>query len=96
MRAFFGTTPMMLSKLWFSIITTTMCSIWGIVGVPSGRLGSGSVPGPFTFRPLTTGRAHAGRPGLSAAAMPMLAPAADLIAVRRVIRTLSCMTRETS
>ena len=41
-----GSIPMMLSKDWFSIISTTMCSICGIVAVPSGRLGNGSAPGP--------------------------------------------------
>ena len=34
-----GTMPRTLSKDWFSIITTTMCSICGIVSVPSGRRG---------------------------------------------------------
>jgi hypothetical protein len=41
-----GSIPIILSKEWFSIISTTMCSICGIVGVPSGRLGNGSAPGP--------------------------------------------------
>ena len=35
----------MLSKEWFSIITTTMCSISGTRSVPAARPGSGSEPG---------------------------------------------------
>jgi hypothetical protein len=37
--------PKKLSKLWFSIISTTMCSMPGSVSVPAGRSGTGTEPG---------------------------------------------------
>ena len=37
--------PKRSSKEWFSIITTTMCSIFGNMSVPSGSVGFGPRPG---------------------------------------------------
>src|SRR3954453_23006754 len=72
----------MLSKEWFSIMSTTMCSIWGVVGVPSGRVGNGSAPGPSCEVARATGRAHAGRRP-APAARPSAAPPPALSSVRR-------------
>src|SRR3954452_16315522 len=77
-----GSIPSMLSKEWFSIMSTTMCSIWGVVGVPSGRFGNGSAPGPSCAAARATGPAHAGRRP-APAARPSTAPPPTLSSVRR-------------
>ncbi len=76
-----GTIPSRLSNEWFSIITTTMCSISGMLGVPAGLFGNGSVPGARRPAGWATGRAQAGRPRVASSAAP---PAAALSSVRRV------------
>jgi len=75
-----------LSKEWFSIISTTMCSIFGIEGCPAGRWEKGRAVGPAQRRQVGTGRAQAGRPAPATIAAP---PAAPRSSVRRVTTPLS-------
>ncbi len=86
----YGTIPSRLSKEWFSMISTTMCLISGMLAVPAGRWGKGRLPGWRRCVARTIGRAQAGRPFAASAAAP---PAAAVcIRVRRVT-VGSCDTR---
>ena len=70
-----GTIPSRSSNEWFSIITTTMCSISGMLGVPAGLFGNGRLSGWRRPAANGTGRAHAGSPRVaSSAAPPAAAP----------------------
>ncbi len=57
-----GTIPSRLSNEWFSIISTTMCSISGMLGVPAGLPGNGRLSGWRRPAGSATGRAQAGSP----------------------------------
>ena len=77
-----GTMPSRLSNEWFSIISTTMCSISGMLGVPAGLPGNGRLSGWRRPAGNATGRAQAGSPRVaSSAALPAAAPSSE----RRVI-----------
>ena len=78
--------PSRLSKEWFSIISTTTCSICSRPGVgwPAGRCGNGSEPG--VRRALAVRaklRAHAGRLAYAAVAAAPATPAPAPASSRR-------------
>jgi hypothetical protein len=70
-----------LSNEWFSMISTTMCSISGIVAVPAGLAGKGRLSGCRRPDKRTTGLAQAGRPRVASSAAP---PAPAFSSIRRV------------
>ena len=57
-----GTMPSRLSKEWFSIMSTTTCSIWGMLSAPGRRSGNGRLSGRRTPAVAAIGLAQAGRP----------------------------------
>jgi len=84
-RTWWGTIPRNESNVWFSIMSTTTCSIWGIDSVPSLRLGNGRLFGWRSFAPVAIGWAQAGTPPARVARVAASAvPPAALRAVRRV------------
>jgi hypothetical protein len=86
-----GTIPSRLSNEWFSIISITMWSIFGIVAVPAGRWGNGRLSGLRRAPGLATGLAQAGSPPDAISAAP---PAAPRRRARRV--SLLCAAGEVS
>ena len=74
--------PSIPSNEWFSIISTTTCSIFSMLGVPAGRCGNGRLSGRLICEAASAiGLAQAGSPLAASTAAP---PAAAPSTVRRV------------